>query len=238
MGLILAGACAAGTTTSAAADASAGVLRKHAVSAQNAHSADRGTAASKITTLGQQRFPEVFAGVTLRSPQVITIYLRSGHRSNEFIRRADDIARNTSIVVKYVRRSFSQLNALTHRIARDWHALRAEGLNLQSWGPDPSSGTVLVSLSTPTSQDLAAVRREAHLSVEQRSTYPRAATLSLHKRYGDAVQVATVSSPPLRSAGRFHDSPPYFGADRIWVSEFGASCTSGFAVRGSAGGTI
>ncbi|HET7387119.1 MAG TPA: hypothetical protein VFJ19_10710 [Nocardioidaceae bacterium] len=84
-------------------------------------------------------------------------------------------------------RSYRQLHALTLRIAKDRHSLVKQGVHLQSWGPQPSSGSLVIVLTRP-----------PHSTTPSRQYYFYAARI-LQDRYGDAVTVNPIVQTPLHA---------------------------------------
>ena len=93
-----------------------------------------------------------------------------------------------ALPVKYetVQRSEAKLDALANRILQDAPSWRAKGIVLSTWGPDPGTNTVLVSLAT----------------------YSATSAELISKFYGDAVSVNT-QSMVITPSSRASDSTPW-----------------------------
>jgi len=121
-----------------------------------------------------------------------------------------------ALPVKYetVQRSEAKLDALANRILQDAPSWRAKGIVLSTWGPDPGTNTVLVSLAT----------------------YSATSAELISKFYGDAVSVNT-QSMVITPSSRASDSTPWYGGSLIKLG--GTSCTSWFpATRNSDSKTV
>jgi hypothetical protein len=115
----------------------------------------------------------------------------------------------------------AQLNALTRRIGDAAQQLRASGVRLSIWAPDPGSNKVQITL----------YRYTARQAAELVSRYG-AQWVTVQRTRG-TVQVGWPSSPRPALAdatGRFADESPYWGGDGVWTGgQTEPVCTSGLS---------
>jgi pimeloyl-ACP methyl ester carboxylesterase len=126
--------------------------------------------------------------------------------------------------------SFARLYALTLKIAQQRDTWRDRGINLEMWGPDPSTNKVAVSLESYTSaaaQPLYASYGTSWMSVSTTSS-----NMTFHL-VGSTPQASV--NTPLASVnqGRFQDSNPFYGGDYIDNPNTNAACTDGFVMEGA-----
>src|SRR5215471_1751971 len=113
--------------------------------------------ASEVQTLGVKQYPATFAGATLEPSGVTVVYAVAG--SDAALVSAVQ-ALNTHgypVRVVAVQRSYSQLNAIADKLFQAYSHLRAMGIKLSEFGPDPASGTVKVTLYAPIASDMSAL---------------------------------------------------------------------------------
>ena len=131
------------------------------------------------------------------------------------------VATASSVAVTYtdVSNSFAPLENITTSIAQHQADLKARGLILQSWGPNPSHDIVLVTL-------------------QPGSVSTSDAQSILDGIYGSGVTtVSSVTAPPFTAAGRENDVAPFTGGDAIHVvGSQNLYCTSSWSMQGRASG--
>jgi hypothetical protein len=189
-----------------------------------------------VQNLGATTYRDAYGGMTVSRttqetavPSHITIYVvaaaSDATRFLSAIRKAAATpgGRATSYSIVDVRHSFAQLYALTLKMARQRDTWRDRSINLEMWGPDPTTNKVAVSLES----------------------YSSAAARSLYASYGTSwMSVSTrslnmnlqqVGSTPQFSVnqGRFQDSTPFYGGDFIENAGDNAGCTDGFVMTGA-----
>lgn len=114
--------------------------------------------------------------------------------------------------LRTVRRPYSELLALTKRIAADQPALAARGVSMTSWGPDPATNTVSVGMDRTDLDAQALLRRE----------------------YGEDLLTFRTEPPMTPYVGRAYDYAPWNGGDYIMGLNAAwqwSGCTSGPPVR-------
>ncbi len=99
----------------------------------------------------------------------------------------------------------AQNKVTTQSIAASEANLKAKGVELTQWGPDPRSGKVEIRLTH----------------------YSQAAAHVLYSLYGNSVVVSKTSMPRPIPADRINDTPPYFGGDFILIPASSSQCTGG-----------
>jgi hypothetical protein len=189
-----------------------------------------------VQNLGATTFRDAYGGMTVSPtrdetavPSHITIYVvAKATNAAQFlsaIRKAAATAggRATSYSIVDVRHSFAQLYALTLKMAQQRDAWLRRGVNLQMWGPDPSTNKVAISLksySRAADQSLSASYGTSWMSVSTRSSN---------------MDLQQVGSTPQFSVnqGRFQDSTPFYGGDFIENAGDNAGCTDGFVMTGA-----
>lgn len=149
---------------------------------------------SEVATLGQKQYPDTYAGGTLEPSGVTVVYAVAA--SDAGLVRAVQAMNTHGYPVRFVavKHSLRQLLAISNKLFRAYSHLRAEGINLSGFGPDPKSGTVAVTLIKPTASDMSALasargtpvtpsnyRNEAAAVLEQQA----GAAITLQSRYGE-----------------------------------------------------
>lgn len=197
---------------------------------------------SAVISLGEARYPDAFAGAyaTACGTHLVIGVVRSAHDSAAFLAA---VAARTSAATPYslvgVQNSWSALSALSGKVAATtWARWQSEGLAIQSFGPDARTDTLLVTLETPTSRDLAALTAVARslraaTGAVTDATYTTAAERVLQMRLGAAVRVAPRFGSVLTTVDRYDENPPFYGGDQITSVSGGYEtwCTGGFAVK-------
>jgi hypothetical protein len=133
-----------------------------------------------------KQYPATFAGATLEPTGVIVVYAVAG--SDAGLVNAVQ-ALNTQeypVRVVAVQRSYSQLMAITDRLFQAHSHLRAMGIKLSEFGPDPKSGTVTVTLQKPTASDMAALASAQGVPVTS-SNYRDEASAVLNQQAGAEI---------------------------------------------------
>jgi hypothetical protein len=127
-----------------------------------------------------------------------------------------------------VRHSYAQLMSVSASLTSAFKPLRAQGIRLAQWGPDPRSNKVQITLEN----------------------YSKHAVRVLMRRYGAGMITVRHTSErwsfgnPGRAvtpqATRFTDTLPFYAGDVQWYGTQPSSnaCTSGFAFSGKNTGTI
>jgi hypothetical protein len=169
-------------------------------------------------------------------PSNITIYVvAAAPEATQFLSAIKNATatpggRATSYSIVDVQHSFARLYALTLKIAQQRDTWRDRGINLEMWGPDPSTNKVAVSLENYTSaaaQPLYASYGTSWMSVSTTSS-----NMTFHL-VGSTPQASV--NTPLASVnqGRFQDSNPFYGGDYIDNPNTNAACTDGFVMEGA-----
>lgn len=130
---------------------------------------------------------------------------------------AQSIGNASTVSFVPVTHNFAFLDSLTQAISNDDTALAKEGVDLREWGPDMASNRVYVKVAD----------------------YSSASAQVLEDAYGAGnVLVQPGDDAPYAAAGRFDDSSPWYGDDRISNPNSGEYCTSGFLTTGNASGKL
>ena len=105
--------------------------------------------ADKINTIGITSYSDSFEGVLPVGSSTLAVYVTPHSRT---LRQAIHRLRLGNIGIRwhFVRHSYAQLEDLTYKIAHNNGVLAREGINLQSWAPDPASDSVRVTLAPST----------------------------------------------------------------------------------------
>lgn len=155
------------------------------------------------------RHPGAYAGLSAHGDRRITIHLAKGQQAPAGeIGAARRAAAAVGIAVSVDRQnnSFAALTALANSIpkARPFAAL---GRNLSTWGVDPATNSV----------EVGVVHLTPRIAATMRALYGGKVTLVQRPR----------ATPVL---GRFADTAPYWGGDRIRDPADTAECSSGFTM--------
>ena len=139
--------------------------------------------------------------------------------------------RAEAYTVVIVRHSYAQLMSTVQRLSAGYRSLRAQGIKMAQWGPDPVSNKVQIFLQTYSKH---AVRTLLHRYGAQWIVVRHATE---HWVFSDAGSAAV---PQASSETRFTDSAPYFAGDIQWYGTQSSSlaCTSGFAFTGKNTGNV
>ena len=92
------------------------------------------------------------------------------------------------VQVVAVSHSYSQLMAISDKLFRAYSHLRAMGINLSEFGPDPKSGTVAVTVLKPTASDMSALASAQGVPVTS-SNYRDEASAVLEQQFGPGITV-------------------------------------------------
>lgn len=114
--------------------------------------------ASQVETLAEAQFADTFAGSSLSSDGVLTVYTTDP--SDSSLSDAIAAVNPNSYPVDYVSAplSWNQLDDLSASMIPDLSALvHQDGVDLDYWAPDPADGDIDVTLWQPTDTDLAQV---------------------------------------------------------------------------------
>jgi hypothetical protein len=149
---------------------------------------------------GVTHFPNVYTGGVQESDGSVTFYVtRRDPALLSAIAAADSNRTPYRFVI--VPDSYAETNAVTMAIAAQNDALRADGVFLVSWGPDPRTGTVVVNLAKPTDHDLAKLADTIHvpLSSVTVDNYPAQAQALLRAQFGNFVWVDPTYQEPAQA---------------------------------------
>jgi hypothetical protein len=198
-------------------------------------SAAVGLFASQVETLGVEQFPATFAGATLEPSGVTVVYAVASSDAGLVSAVQALNTQGYPVQVVAVSRSYSQLNAIADKLFRAYSHLRAMGINLSEFGPDPASGTVTVTMDEPTASNMSALASAQGAAITS-FNYRDEASAVLEQQAGAGItlqsQYAAYSFAPV---ARDSDTPPYYDGDQIYHVALGTTCTSGFNMVGSAG---
>lgn len=189
--------------------------------------------ASEVETLGVEHYPSTFAGATLEPTGVTDVYAVVA--SDAKLVSAIEALNTQGYPVKVVgvTRSYSQLNALSAALGQAYSHLKTEGINLSQWGPDPSSGSLEVTLQKPTASDISALASSVGTSVTS-SNYGNEASDLLKRQVGTGIMVQSqYAEGSWVAAGRTNDTAPFYGGDQIYGP---STCTGGFNMIGNVSG--
>lgn len=217
-----------------------------AQSGQDLEGSPAQTFADAVATLGQTSYPSTFAGATLTADGTVQVYVtaKNDQQFAAAVAAADSAAIPYQLVSMGL--SYGALSLITTDIASDAAILRADGVVLTSWGPDPESGRVDVGVAPPSPAQVSALTgalAAAGIAASPSSTTATYTTnvgaLLGHLTGGAAVTVTVDDSPIPVAAGRYGDTSPFWGGDRVYQSDnpvASSMCTSGFGVIGNATG--
>jgi hypothetical protein len=173
---------------------------------------------TRVETLGTTKFQKAYGGhETSPSGHLAVLYVvRGATQAAAFLSAVHDEATRSGRAeyeVAYVPHSFAQLEALTSKIAGDGSRWQARGIKLAEWGPDAASSKVVIRLRS----------------------YTAAAAREVLANYGAGW--VSVSRKSLKQhaydADRYHDTPPFYGGDRIFDSSEANKCTDAFIMLGN-----
>ena len=182
----------------------------------------------EVQALGGSQYSTTFGGVWQGATGMEHVGIAQGTAEHPAVMAAAfasavaDLAakdRTGNYVVTAVTHPYSALASLTQTVANDQTQLASAGIQLVTWGPDPASNTVKVSVQNYTSQDQGVF--DALFGVGW-------------------VSVASdpFSGAPKRTT-RFDDYAPFYGGDRIWNNTTyskATKCTDSFNYVGKASG--
>jgi hypothetical protein len=159
-----------------------------------------------VNVLGENSYADVFAGSVISEcgSRLTIAIVPDAPGSGAFLNAvaAQDTG-HLAYIVRDVSRSWATLTELTNTLASvSWTEQHVLGLAIRGFGPDPSTDTVLVTLQSPTAQDLKAIDSEANeLGVSHpaasTATYPTLAAQVLTALYGVGFSVAGAYGEPL-----------------------------------------
>lgn len=191
--------------------------------------------ASQVETLGVEQYPTTFAGATLEPTGVTDVYAVAASDAGlvSAVKALDTQGYPVKVIA--VNRSYSQLMAISDKLLRAYSHLQAEGINLTQFGPDPSSGTVAVTLREPTASGMSALASAQGAPVAS-SNYRNEASALLQREAGTGITLQSqYAAGSWVAAARDSDTPAYYDGDQIYHVGAGVTCTSGFNMVGSAG---
>jgi len=194
------------------------------------------TFANAMNTLGIEKYSDSFAGAQITPAGKIILYAVPSDDASFLgaVPGVDPLSIPYTVVA--VSHDYAQLNELTQQLAKDQPTLTAEGIAMSSWGPNAATGTVEVTLGTPSPADLAEVAVPAGLPRVTAGTYAATVTSILRAKYGQTYITVALGGVTNTAYNRFSDTPPYWGGDRIWNTLFSVYCTGGFNVIGNNSG--
>lgn len=230
--------------SSASLPAVANSMASHAMAsyvAQVTPSVDIQLFASEVETLGAYHFADSFAGAVLTPAGVTEVYALPGS-DGSLIRAIGAInPAGYPVEVLAARRSYNQLNALSARLIAVANGLKARGVTLTRSDPDPSTGSILVSLAAPTTSAIAAL--SAVPAVQERIgasmtafNYIAGVSALLSRELGPGFTVESQYTGTAIAADRFTDGAPFYGGDSIIGLNHRIACTGGFFVKGNRSG--
>jgi hypothetical protein len=202
---------------------------------------------SQVQTMGQTEYANVFAGTQYAANNVTTIFLTSQDTNFETAVGQLD---NGGFTYQYVivPASISELQSETAQITNEQSQLGNDGVSPQSWGPDPATGSIQMTISPPNQFQVAelrsAVAKRANVINRSgepterlqvsRTNYRKAAQIFLSSLFRFPVRISPTYGFGERVAStRSNDTAPFTAGDPITLN--GNGCTSGFAVQGNAG---
>ena len=192
--------------------------------------------ADQVQTLGQNSYPNSFAGAELNAQGQVIVYAVA---SDDTALLSDIAALNQDrypVVISPTSLSYNQLDTLNNEITANVPQLATDGVQIESSAPDPASGTVTVTLMQPGIQATSALAQTIGTPVSS-SNYIASATTLLTERFTD-VSIDPVYGSPAFAAGRTNDTSPFSGGDQIYGGQYNAKCTSGFPVIDNGNGNI
>jgi hypothetical protein len=218
----------------------------HAKTSRGTHaevtpSADVQLFASKVETLGAAQYADSFVGAVLTPNGVTDVYALPG--SDGGLVKAIGAINPSGYRVNMLAasRSYNQLNSLSAKLIAAASSLKSHGVTLARSTPDASTGTVEVSLATPTPSAIAALSaapaaQKAVGGTVRSANYTTAVSALLSSELGPGFTVESQYSGNARPADRFHDFAPFFGGDSIIGTFNKIPCTGGFFVTGNRSG--
>lgn len=142
--------------------------------------------ASEVQTLGVKQYPATFAGATLEPSGVTVVYAVAASDTGLVSAVQALNTQGYPVQVVAVSRSYSQLMAISDKLFRAYSHLRAMGIKLSGFGPDPASGTVTVTLQKPTASDMSALASTQGVPVTS-SNYRDEASAVLEQQAGAGI---------------------------------------------------
>jgi hypothetical protein len=192
--------------------------------------------ADQVETLGSSKYPDSFAGAALTPAGVTNVYARLASDA-PLVGAINKINKSGYPVdIIGVSRSYNQLNALNATLGAASAHLRRMGIKLAESWPDPSSGSVMVTVAAPGRPDLSALASAVAASVNA-STYRQAVSGVLRSQFGSGVTLHSQAGGTWVAAGRYNDVAPFDDGDQI-TSSAGVTCTGGFNMIGNRSGHV
>lgn len=157
--------------------------------------------AGSVETLGEQQFPDTFAGAVLSPDGVVTVYAKAHDRG---LKAAVAAINPKADPVNFVASKFSlnELDALTGELARHADRLQGNGVSLSEWSPDAPFDAVYVTLLRPSNKDLRRLSRSglvpASLTVT-RANYVAAASAAISTVVGPDYKVRPAFGDPIHA---------------------------------------
>jgi hypothetical protein len=141
---------------------------------------------SEVQTLGVKQYPATFAGATLEPSGVTVVYAVAASDAGLVSAVQELNTHGYPVQFVAVSRSYSQLMAITDKLFRAHSHLRAMGIKLSEFGPDPASGTVTVTLLKPTASDVSALASARGVPVTS-SNYRDEVSAVLNQQAGPGI---------------------------------------------------
>jgi hypothetical protein len=198
--------------------------------------------ASKVETLGAEQYADSFAGAVLTPNGVTEVHVLPA--SDGGLISAIQAMNPSGYPVKVLAasRSYNQLNALSVKLIAAASSLGAHGVTLARSAPDPSTGSIQVTLEAPASSAVAALSavpaaQKAVGGAVTSANYNAAASALLSSDLGPGFTVESqYSRTAIPATDRFSDFAPFFGGDSIVGTFDKIACTGGFFVTGNLSG--
>ena len=190
--------------------------------------------ANRVETLGASKYPDSFAGAELTPDGVTDVYaLASDTQLVSAINQINTAGYPVRIIG--VSRSYNQLNTLNTAVtAADAHLLKM-GIKLARSWPDPSSGSVMVTVAPPSQAQVSALASAAAAQVTA-STYSSTVSEVLRSQFGSGVTLQSQAGGTWTAAGRNNDVKPFDDGDQIYRG--GVTCTGGYNMIGNKSGHV
>lgn len=159
--------------------------------------------AGTVETLGEQQFPDTFAGAVLSPDGVVTIYATlHDHALTAAVAKINKSSDRVDFVTS--RFSFSKLTGLTGDLAKHAGRLQHDGVTLSAWGPDVPFDAVYVTLLRPTRNDLQRLSASglvpASLIPVTRADYIAAAGAALVATVGPDYKIRPGFGDPIHAS--------------------------------------
>ncbi len=254
--LSLAGFAVAGFALSAPRGATAAPVAASTIPAQSNSCNTEGSPLDEfgatVNQLGEAAYSGSFAG-TMISGCNLSIFIVENSNTAAFLQAVSSAdSSEVPYTTTQVTTSWAAMAGLTSTLASAYSTITAEGVSLRGWGPNPATDSVLVTLSAPTSTQIAqlastlrsAVAPPGITTAVSGANYQQLAGQVLEASYGPGLSIAGAYGAPLTFMDstcndRYNDCSPFLGGDQISHPVGGGvytECTGGFGVSGNASG--